>query len=83
MTLLSSSEQVALIKERAGADIAAAPAPETTVLSDTPTNQWDTFNVALMDAAPKEGRPVVIDCTADWCINFRNTVTLRPEWLRN
>jgi thiol:disulfide interchange protein DsbD len=31
--------------------------------------QWVPFNVALLDAALAEGRPVVVDWTADWCIN--------------
>jgi thiol:disulfide interchange protein DsbD len=31
--------------------------------------QWIPFNVALLDAALAEGRPVVVDWTADWCIN--------------
>jgi thiol:disulfide interchange protein DsbD len=31
--------------------------------------QWVPFNVALLDAAIAEGRPVVVDWTADWCIN--------------
>ncbi len=30
---------------------------------------WRPFNVALLDAAMKEGRPVVVDWTASWCIN--------------
>jgi len=32
---------------------------------------WQPFNIALLDAALKDGRPVVIDWTADWCINCR------------
>jgi thiol:disulfide interchange protein DsbD len=32
---------------------------------------WHPFNVALLDAALAQGRPVVIDWTADWCINCR------------
>jgi suppressor for copper-sensitivity B len=31
--------------------------------------EWVPFNVALLDAAIAEGRPVVVDWTADWCIN--------------
>jgi thiol:disulfide interchange protein len=31
--------------------------------------QWAPFNIALLDAALKEGRPVIVDWTADWCIN--------------
>jgi len=33
--------------------------------------QWQPFNIALLDAALKANRPVVIDWTADWCINCR------------
>ncbi len=31
--------------------------------------RWVPFNVALLDKALKDGRPVVVDWTADWCIN--------------
>ena len=30
---------------------------------------WKPFNVALLDAALAEGRPVVVDWTASWCPN--------------
>jgi thiol:disulfide interchange protein DsbD len=30
---------------------------------------WQAFNVALLDDALKNGRPVVVDWTATWCIN--------------
>jgi thiol:disulfide interchange protein DsbD len=30
---------------------------------------WRPFNVALLDEALKQGRPVVVDWTASWCIN--------------
>jgi thiol:disulfide interchange protein DsbD len=42
-------------------DAGAGDSPET----------WHPFNVALLDAALAQGRPVVIDWTADWCINCR------------
>ena len=45
---------------------------QTAVLPNETNRQWIPFNVALMDAALKEGRPVVVDWTADWCINCRS-----------
>jgi suppressor for copper-sensitivity B len=42
------------------------------VLPDASTNTWLPFNTALLDAALKAGRPVVVDWTADWCINCRS-----------
>jgi len=48
---------------------------ETAVIPEKPTTQWMPFNVALLDAALKEGRPVVVDWTADWCINCRTLDT--------
>jgi thiol:disulfide interchange protein DsbD len=30
---------------------------------------WQTFNIALLDDALANGRPVVVDWTASWCIN--------------
>ena len=30
---------------------------------------WQPFNLALLDAALKDGRPVVVDWTAAWCAN--------------
>ncbi len=33
---------------------------------------WQPFNMALLDAGLKAGRPVVVDWTADWCINCRS-----------
>ena len=45
---------------------------QTAVLPTETNGQWIPFNVALMDAALKEGRPVVVDWTADWCINCRS-----------
>jgi thiol:disulfide interchange protein DsbD len=41
-------------------------------LPDAYTGQWLPFNTALLDAALKEGRPVVVDWGADWCINCRS-----------
>lgn len=34
-------------------------------------NRWEPFTVAALDQALAEGRPVVIDWTASWCINCR------------
>ena len=48
------------------------------------TRQWLPFNVALLDEALREGRPVVVDWTADWCINchvVEATVLTRDEVL--
>jgi thiol:disulfide interchange protein DsbD len=45
---------------------------QTAVLPNEANGQWIPFNVALMDAALKDGRPVVVDWTADWCINCRS-----------
>lgn len=47
----------------------AQAAAETAVLPDKTTGAWLPFNVALLDAALKDGRPVVVDWTADWCPN--------------
>ncbi|HVS72752.1 MAG TPA: cytochrome c biogenesis protein CcdA [Phycisphaerae bacterium] len=33
------------------------------------SNLWQPFSVEALDAGLKSGRPVVIDWTADWCIN--------------
>jgi thiol:disulfide interchange protein DsbD len=47
-----------------------------------PDNHWVPFNVALLDKALKDGRPVVVDWTADWCINCQvldATVLSREE----
>jgi len=45
----------------------------TAVLADHTTDgdAWLPFNVALLDQALKDGRPVLVDWTADWCINCR------------
>ena len=40
---------------------------QSTASSDTA--RWLPFNVALLDQALEQGRPVVIDWTAEWCIN--------------
>ncbi len=54
----------------------AAPEVEaiagTAVLPNPSSGSWMPFNLALLDAALKEGRPVVVDWTADWCINCRS-----------
>ncbi|MGN6369466.1 MAG: cytochrome c biogenesis protein CcdA [Phycisphaerae bacterium] len=49
-----------------------AAGQQTALLPDETTGRWIPFNVALMDAALKDGRPVVVDWTADWCINCRS-----------
>jgi thiol:disulfide interchange protein DsbD len=46
---------------------------------------WLPFNLALLDQALKDGRPVLVDWTADWCINCRvleATVLSREELRR-
>jgi suppressor for copper-sensitivity B len=52
--------------------------PEKTTNGDT----WLPFNMALLDEALAQGRPVMVDWTADWCINCRvleATVLSREE----
>jgi thiol:disulfide interchange protein DsbD len=41
--------------------------PDKTANADT----WLPFNLALLDQALKDNRPVLVDWTADWCINCR------------
>ena len=41
--------------------------PDKTIAGDA----WLPFNLALLDQAIKDGRPVLVDWTADWCINCR------------
>jgi thiol:disulfide interchange protein DsbD len=43
----------------------------TAFLPDTANGEWMPFNIALLDEALKQNRPVVVDWTADWCINCR------------
>lgn len=60
---------------QAGATVATLP-------EKSDGHQWLPFNVALLDQALKDGRPVVVDWTADWCINCRvleATVLSRDE----
>ena len=40
-------------------------------LPNQATTQWLPFNIALLDEALRQKRPVVVDWTADWCINCR------------
>ncbi len=54
------------------AESAVGAGQQTAVLPTETNGQWVPFNVALMDAALKNGRPVVVDWTADWCINCRS-----------
>jgi suppressor for copper-sensitivity B len=59
----------------------------TTFLPDRTDSSgaWLPFNVALLDQALKDGRPVLVDWTADWCINCRvleATVLSREELRR-
>jgi thiol:disulfide interchange protein DsbD len=64
---------------------AEAPAtPMTAFLADKTESAetWLPFNLALLDQALKDGRPVLVDWTADWCINCRvleATVLKNPE----
>jgi suppressor for copper-sensitivity B len=59
----------------------------TAFLPDKTTSgeAWLPFNVALLDQALNDGRPVLVDWTADWCINCRvleATVLSREELRR-
>ena len=57
----------------------------TALLPDKSGGEWLPFNMALLDEALKQGRPVVVDWTADWCINCRvleATVLDREETMR-
>ncbi len=51
----------------------AAPTPnaagQTAFLPDTPSSARRPFNIAQLDSALAEGRPVIIDWTANWCLN--------------
>jgi suppressor for copper-sensitivity B len=73
----------------------ATMTPPPTVMSPTGTaflpdktgsgDAWLPFNVALLDQALTDGRPVLVDWTADWCINCRvleATVLSREELRR-
>ncbi len=40
-------------------------------LPDKTTTQWLPFKLALLDEGLQQGRPVVVDWTANWCINCR------------
>ena len=56
----------------ASAEAQPQPATGDFVLPIVANNTWLPFNTALLDAALKQGRPVVVDWTADWCINCRS-----------
>ncbi len=68
---LSLGLGVYVLAARAAIPQAAPENPDTLLLPDTYTGEWLPFNTALLDAALKQGRPVVVDWTADWCINCR------------
>lgn len=59
----------------AQASVAAAPATASVEhvvrLPDDLRGRWLDFNMALVEAGLKQGRPVIIDWTANWCINCR------------
>ncbi|HMD55507.1 MAG TPA: thioredoxin family protein, partial [Phycisphaerae bacterium] len=41
----------------------------TTIANDLSDSSWQDFSLARLDAGLKQGRPVVVDFTAVWCIN--------------
>jgi thiol:disulfide interchange protein len=50
----------------------AAAGEDTVLLPDKSDGKtWLPFNMALVKESQRQGRPVVIDWTADWCINCR------------
>ena len=56
----------------AGGGIYAWAANTVGETSRPPTDgKWQPFNLALLDQALKDGRPVVVDWGANWCINCR------------
>ncbi len=52
----------------AGVYVLASRTREITFTQQAEGN-WQPFNVALLDKALADGRPVVVDWTASWCIN--------------
>lgn len=58
--------------------ISGQPAPEQTLA-------WQPFSAAVLDTARANGRPVLVEFTADWCINCKvleRTVYRAPGVLR-
>jgi len=51
--------------------VPVAAAGELIFLPDAPSTNWLPFNLAISDETLKSGRPVVVDWTANWCINCR------------
>lgn len=56
---------------RAESGAPAAAGVNSVRLPDAASATWLPFNVAIMDQALKDGRPVVVDWGANWCINCR------------
>jgi suppressor for copper-sensitivity B len=54
---------------RSNTAMMARASSDSVILPEKFTGEWLPFNVALVDEALKDGRPVVVDWTADWCPN--------------
>jgi thiol:disulfide interchange protein DsbD len=50
-----------------------------TTVSDSGPLPWNRFSIGALDRALRAGRPVMIDWTADWCINCKYVEATRLQ----
>jgi thiol:disulfide interchange protein len=83
--VLAATAGAALYARAAAVRVPARAAVEVpldtvqTTVSDSGPLPWNRFSIGALDRALRAGRPVMIDWTADWCINCKYVEATRLQ----